>query len=275
MIGCLVHYGRSYQRVAERVSASLSGELHKISKNSFCAIARAIPSAKNKSDVFKLFNALKGDVSLITIKSIIPHLSEDALLDENTLKVAWRKAQHWSEWWMRLPHLKMLSKVFAVNSDWSGAPRDTNGVERVNQDSKSGSASCLLKAMENLYKKDKMIALSYMAADKNVSLHYRNKSDEARRQAAASRKRQRLQSDCSDRKALFGPPDKRVNFSKYHDTAERYKIGQRVEVRYDDDVWYKGTLIEFNKSTNEWVAQFDVDGEKTSIQFPDEDIRVL
>ena len=30
MIGCLVHFGRSYQRVAERVSMSLTGELAKI-----------------------------------------------------------------------------------------------------------------------------------------------------------------------------------------------------------------------------------------------------
>ena len=31
----------------------------------------------------------------------------------------------------------------------------------------------------------------------------------------------------------------------------------------------------FNKSTNEWVAQFDVDEEKISIQFTDEGISVL
>ena len=183
MIRCLVHFGRSYQRVAERVSMSLTGELAKICNNSFCTIARAIPSAKSRSDVTKLFHALKGDASLLTIKCIIPHLSEDALLHENAIKLAWKKAQHRVEWWTRLPHLKMLSKVFSIDSDcWSGGPRDTNGVERVNQESKNGKASCLLKAMKNLYTKDKRVAISYLASEINISLCYRKKSDEARRQ---------------------------------------------------------------------------------------------
>jgi hypothetical protein len=37
--------------------------------------------------------------------------------------VTQNQTHHWSEWWMRLPHLRMLSKVFAVESDWSDAPR--------------------------------------------------------------------------------------------------------------------------------------------------------
>ena len=55
----------------------------------------------------------------------------------------------------------------------------------------------------------------------------------------------------------------------------KIKIGQRVEVKYDDDVWYKGTLVEYHKDTDEWVALFDADGAKTSINFPDEDVRLL
>lgn len=39
MIWCLVHYGRSYQHVDERVSASLPRDIHKISKDTFCTIA--------------------------------------------------------------------------------------------------------------------------------------------------------------------------------------------------------------------------------------------
>ena len=40
-----------------------------------------------------------------------------------------------------------------------------------------------------------------------------------------------------------------------------------VEVTYDN-VWYKvAKLINFNKSTNEWVAQFHVVGKKTSIRY--------
>ena len=33
MIGCLVHYGRSYQRVADRISASLPMDIRKLSKD--------------------------------------------------------------------------------------------------------------------------------------------------------------------------------------------------------------------------------------------------
>ena len=40
--------------------------------------------------------------------------------------------------------------VFAVENDWSGVPRET---ERANLESKDGSPSCLLKAMEILYRK--------------------------------------------------------------------------------------------------------------------------
>ena len=45
-----------------------------------------------------------------------------------------------------------------------------------------------------------------------------------------------------------------------------------MEVKYDDDVWYKGTLVEYHKVTDEWVALFDADG---AINFPDEDVRLL
>ena len=48
-----------------------------------------------------------------------------------------------------------------------------------------------------------------------------------------------------------------------------------MEVRYDDNVWYKGKLTEFNAESNEWIAQFYSDGENTSIKFPDEDVRLL
>lgn len=57
--------------------------------------------------------------------------------------------------------------------------------------------------------------------------------------------------------------------------STKIKIGQRVEVKYDDNIWYKGTLVEYHKQTGEWVALFDADGEKTSINFPDGDVRLL
>ena len=48
-----------------------------------------------------------------------------------------------------------------------------------------------------------------------------------------------------------------------------------MEVKYDEDVWYKGTLVKYLKVTDEWVALFDADGAKTNINFPDEDVRLL
>ena len=107
----------------------------------------------------------------------------------------------------------MLTEVFAVEREsLKNAPRDTNGVERVNQDSKETNPCCLLKAMEHLYKKDKVTALSYIAAEKKVILSYRNRTEEGRRNAAASRKRQRLQNIQTDEDSQFGPPDKRSHF---------------------------------------------------------------
>ncbi len=45
MVGCLVHYGRSYQRVADKVSASFTQKFQKLSRKALCTIARAIPHA--------------------------------------------------------------------------------------------------------------------------------------------------------------------------------------------------------------------------------------
>ncbi len=45
-----------------------------------------------------------------------------------------------------------------------------------------------------------------------------------------------------------------------------------MEVKYDDDIWYKGKLIEYHKKADKLIAQLDIDGEKT---FPDEDVHLL
>ena len=188
MIGCLVHYSRSYQRIAERVSSSLSLEIRNISKNTFCKIAQKIPSLECKSEVMKVFGVLRGEIPLHHVASIY-QLSEEAFVHGDTLKAKWMQAWHWCEWWMRLPHLKMLCQAFIGDQERAGAPRDTNGVERVNQASKDSSTPGLLKAMENLYKKDKVVALSYMAAERNITITYRSQTEEARRESASSRKR--------------------------------------------------------------------------------------
>ena len=78
-----------------------------------------------------------------------------------------------------LLHIKMLCEAFTVNTSRVGAPRDTNSVECVNEASKDSSAPGLLKAMENLYKKDKVVVLSYTAANICVTITYRDQSEES------------------------------------------------------------------------------------------------
>ena len=52
------------------------------------------------------------------------------------------------------------------------ASKDTNGVERVNIDSKQTTAVCLRASMEFLHKKDKCIALAYIASEQEFSFSY-------------------------------------------------------------------------------------------------------
>ena len=51
--------------------------------------------------------------------------------------------------------------------------------------------------------------------------------------------------------------------------------GQRVEVKYDDGVWYKGTLVNFDVSSGQWKVEFDDDDEETFVKFPDKDVRLI
>ena len=51
----------------------------------------------------------------------------EAFVHEDILKAKWMQAWQWCEWWMRLPHLKMLCQAFTGDQERAGAPRDTNG----------------------------------------------------------------------------------------------------------------------------------------------------
>ena len=46
-------------------------------------------------------------------------------------------------------------------------------------------------------------------------------------------------------------------------------------MKYDNDVWFAGTLTEFNATTGEWVAVFDSDNDTMHISFPDENVHLL
>ena len=44
---------------------------------------------------------------------------------------------------------------------------------------------------------------------------------------------------------------------------------------YDDGVWYKGTLVNFDISSGQWQAKFDDDDEETFVKFPDKDVCLI
>ena len=311
LIGCKVHYGRSYQRVADKVSSPLPNQTRCLSREAFCIISRAIPLQKSKSDVMKLFNSLKGAVNIGEIPNVT--VPAEVLDHWKEIAAAWKEATHWVEWWTRLPHLRMLCDAFRdPSSAYEKAPRDTNGVERINQDSKQSFPTCLKMAMEYVYKKGKCLALSYIAAEKQFSLSYREISEESRRSCAAKRKIQRSHSVNPDYQAQFGPPDKTSNFcgsssmnetcikapkKRYHyvdssdsdsdanvlpkstkrkkiSNADFAGIGQRVEDRYDDGIWYKGTLVNFDVFNGQWKIEFDDDDKEAFVIFPDKDVRL-
>ena len=59
LIGCQVHYGRSYQGVADKVSNPLPRQIRSLSREALCIISRAIPHQKKKSEVMKLFKFIE------------------------------------------------------------------------------------------------------------------------------------------------------------------------------------------------------------------------
>ena len=46
-----------------------------------------------------------------------------------------------------------------------------------------------------------------------------------------------------------------------------------MEVRYNDGIWYKGTLVDFDVACGQWRVEFDADDE-TTVPFPDKDVRL-
>ena len=141
------------------------------------------------------------------------------------------------------------------------------------------------------HKKDKVLALAYIAAERDASVTYRDSSEECRRRAAVKR-RQRARVN-SDIQSVHGPPDKSSNFSiaaqcdsddiehvfspPKKKAKQQFKgIDQRVEVRYNDGIilWYKGTLVDFDVTCRQWRVEFDADDETTTVTFPDKDVRL-
>ena len=64
--GCAVHWARSYQRVAARISSKSSTEIKLKVRETFEHIAQAIPNLANENQMQKCFNALNGSKVLLS-----------------------------------------------------------------------------------------------------------------------------------------------------------------------------------------------------------------
>ena len=137
-----------------------------MAREAFCTLARHITLVETKERVYQIFAVQDGSG---TLSSVLPYifLSEECVSVVQTECNNWKQAAAWVGWWSRLKHLKMLCKPFKdmEDADWDRAPKDTNGVERMNRLSKTrGSIHSLYMAMESLYQKDKALLLQYIAS---------------------------------------------------------------------------------------------------------------
>lgn len=78
-----------------------------------------------------------------------------------------------------------------------------------------------------VYKLDKVACLKHIAAEQNISLSYRSRSEEGRLADAQRKQKQRQKTLAPDKTAQFGPPDKLSNFapsSSINDGSESITI---------------------------------------------------
>ena len=137
--GCIVHWIRSYQRVAVRVNSIVSKE-NRTAVEAFCLIAKHIMIVTEKQHVLQLFNVLHDTSKFLLIQHLSAPLSAEQIAIIS--KCDWSGARNWVEWQIRTSHLQMLSKLFAkmVSNTWNKAPRNTNGVKRANSLAKNGES---------------------------------------------------------------------------------------------------------------------------------------
>ena len=174
--GCAVHWARSYQRVAARVSAKSSTEIKLKVRETFEHIAQAIPNLANENQVQKCFGALKGGVAVSSVATLVPKLTEDHLSAAEACS-NWSITKAWVDWWTRPYHLKMLCRCFSDMSIavWSACPSTTNAVERLNLASKAPQAISMMHAMVDVYRMDKAVVMEYQASQEGVSISYRDR----------------------------------------------------------------------------------------------------
>ena len=99
-------------------------------------------------------------------------------------------------------------------SMWSRSPSTTNAVERLNAECKSKLPVTLQHALSDVYRLDKSVCAKHLAALKECSISYRDKTESAKRASAAKRQQQRLVSSIpTDPMVTHGPPDRACHFN--------------------------------------------------------------
>ena len=113
--GCSEHWKRSVNKVVKLVCLSRDEE------TIFKTHAGKVENASRQEDVMEIFDILSGKKGLI---NAIPYGPENLKhLCNAPSKVSndgWKKLKHWANWWTRLRHLKMFTKVFTSRDaeDW-------------------------------------------------------------------------------------------------------------------------------------------------------------
>ena len=87
----------------------------------------------------------------------------------------------------------MFTKAYTLLSEetWEKAPSTNNPVESINKQSIPEKGNSLEPLLENIYREDRVQAAKVVAAGKNVSLSYRDDSEEARGRRNDNRRRKR------------------------------------------------------------------------------------
>ena len=87
----------------------------------------------------------------------------------------------------------MFTKAYTLLSEetWEKAPNTNNPVESINKQSIPEKGNSLEPLLENIYREDRVQAAKVVAAGKNVSLSYRDNSEEARGRRNDNRRRKR------------------------------------------------------------------------------------
>ena len=96
--GCSVHWARSYQHVAARVSAKYSAEMKLKVHEAFECIAQAMPKLANANEVRKCIAALRGNIAASSIATLVPKLTEDHISAAEVTCSNWSITKAWVNW---------------------------------------------------------------------------------------------------------------------------------------------------------------------------------